>query len=270
MPAATTQLSGIADRTEIARGVMMPRLGLGTSRAGGRELERAMAAAFAIGYRLIDTSANYGNETEVGRAIAASDVPREELFVTTKLEGSDQGARRPHGAIEQSLRRLGLEYVDLYLIHWPEPTLTNETWSAMEGLLEAGVTRAIGVSNFEPSDLEQLFSTANVPPAVNQIKLNPAEPRHALYELCVRSGITVEAWAPIMRGAADEYGLLARIARVHGRTPTQISLRWLLQKDIVAIPKTVHDARLRENADVFDFALSSEEMREIDEMGSRR
>lgn len=269
-PTATAfRLDSIHDRVEIAPGVQMPRLGLGTSRAYGTSLIRAIAVAFDLGYRLVDTSANYDNETEVGRAIADSGVPREEVFVTTKLEGEDQGRRGPMPALHASLRRLGLDYVDLYLIHWPEPRLTNDTWYAMEELLRAGLTRSIGVSNFEVSDLEQLYTTAGVAPAVNQIKLNPADQRRALAEYCREQGIIVEAWAPVLRGHADEVSELNRIGRQHGKTAAQVALRWLLQHGMVAIPKSVHERRIRENAEVFDFELSDDEMRLIDSTDSR-
>lgn len=258
------RIESIADRVEIAPGVSMPRLGLGTSRAVGEEAVRAIMAAFELGYRLVDTSANYDNEQDVGAAIAASAVPREDLFITTKLEGSDQVMRTVRSGLEGSLRRLGLDYVDLYLIHWPIPELTNETWAAMEELQRAGLVRALGVSNFERRDLEQLFATATIRPAVNQVKLNPAEQREDLYDYCVAAGITVEAWAPVMRGRTHHLRVLERIGHAHGKTSAQVSLRWLLQKGIVAIPKSVHRARLEENADLYDFELSDEEMTSIE------
>ena len=257
------RLESVFDRVDVAPGVAMPRLGLGTSRAYGRELVKAIVAAFGMGYRLVDTSANYENEEDVGRAIALSDVPREELFITTKLEGPDQGLESPRYALESSLRRLGLAYVDLYLIHWPEPRLTNDTWQAMERLQRHGLTRSIGVSNFEVSDLEQLLSTATIPPAVNQIKLNPTEARHDLAEYCADRGIAVEAWAPVLRGRASDVPTLVRIGRDHGKTAAQVSLRWLLQKGMIAIPKSVHEGRLRENADIYDFELSEDELAAI-------
>jgi len=248
----------------------MPRLGLGTYRAYGTDAVRAIHAAFELGYRLLDTSANYANEDDVGRAIASGAVPREEIFVTTKVEETDQRLRTVRLALEASLRRLCLEYVDLYLVHWPLHERTNDTWRAMEGLLRSGLTRSIGVSNFEVSDLEQLFATATVEPAVNQIKYNPAAQRRDLRGYCVDRGITVEAWAPIMRGHANELPVLARIGRAHGKTPEQVCLRWILQKGALAIPKSVHEARLQENANVYDFELGAAEMRAIDEVGGSR
>lgn len=260
-------LSSIADRIEVAPGVFMPRLGLGTSRAYGGALVRTILIALEMGYRLIDTSANYDNELDVGAAIGASDVPRHELFVTTKLEGPDQGPRGARTALEGSLRRLGLDYVDLYLIHWPMPEHTNETWRAMEDVLRRGLAKSIGVSNFEIEDLEQLRRTAEVTPAVNQVRLNPLVPQRELREYCAERDIAVEAWAPVMRGSAGDVRLLAEIGRQHGKTASQISLRWLLQHGLVAIPKTVHEPRLHENADLYDFELSAEEMRAIDALG---
>ncbi len=262
------RLESIRDRIEVAPGVFMPRLGLGTWRASGEEAEEAILAAFELGYRLVDTSANYLNEEAVGRAIARSGLPREDVFVTTKLEASDHGRHGAPSALRMSLRRLGLDFVDLYLIHWPNRHDTNDTWMAMEDALREGLTRSIGVSNFEISDLEQLFETATIPPAVNQVKLHPLEQRRDLQRYCPEHGITLEAWEPVMRGRAGRVRDLVEIGRRHGKTGEQVSLRWILQKGVIAIPKSVHEARLRENADVFDFELTAEEMREIDALGA--
>lgn len=258
------RLESIAERKEVAPGVMMPRLGLGTSRAYGVELERTIVAALGMGYRLIDTSANYDNEEAIGRAVASSGITRAEVFITTKLEGSEQGRYSPLPALRGSLRRLRLDYVDLYLIHWPIPELTTATWQAMEEILHSGLARSIGVSNFEVSDLEQLFSAATTPPAVNQIRLNPLEKRRDLHAFCVEQGIAVEAWAPVLRGHADRVETLEQVGEAHGKSAAQVSLRWLLQRDVIAIPKTVHESRLRENAEIFDFDLTDAEMVAID------
>jgi diketogulonate reductase-like aldo/keto reductase len=256
-------LRSIADRVEVAPGIMMPRLGMGTWPAHGAQLERAIGEACALGYRLFDTSANYHNETEVGIALRRSGVSRDELFVTTKLEEHDQAYDRVRPALESSLRRLGMDYVDLYLIHWPYPARTNEAWQALEELRDAGLTRSIGVSNFETSDLTQVFETATVPPAVNQIELHPHYQRRALAEECRRRGITVEAWGPVMRGHASRVPELVAIGNTHGKTAEQVCLRWLLEQGMIAIPKSVHAERLRENADVYDFALTSEQVHVI-------
>lgn len=259
------RLQSIADTIEIASGVHMPRLGLGTSHALGNEAARAILKAFEIGYRLIDTSANYMNEEYVGRAIAESGLRREEIFVTTKLEGPDQGGLdRVVPALDESLGRLGLDYVDLYLIHWPDPELTNETWRSMEELQRRGLARAVGVSNFEIGDLDQLRETATMLPAVNQVRYNPIQNPRRLHEYCSALGIVMEAWAPVIKGHADSVPTLSRIAAAHVKTAEQISLRWLLQKGVIAIPKSVHESRLRENAELYDFELSAEEMAAIE------
>jgi diketogulonate reductase-like aldo/keto reductase len=264
------ELHSIADRLEVAPGVMMPRFGLGTWRAHGDELVDVVLAALGLGYRLFDTSANYYNEEEVGLAISRSGVPRGEIFLTTKLESIDQGYRSTRPALEASLRRLGMDYVDLYLIHWPDPSKTEETWRALEELQREGLTRSIGISNFGRRDMEQVLHVATVPPAVNQIELNPLEQRRTIHEYCRDHGITVEAWAPVIKGYASRIPELVAIGERHGKTGAQISLRWILQKGMVAIPKTVHEQRLRENADIFDFELSAEEMRAIDNLEGRR
>ena len=258
------ELSSIADRVEIAPGVMMPRLGLGTWKAHFGALESAVVRALELGYRLVDTSAVYFNEREVGRAIARSSVPRDELFVTTKLDAPTFGIGSALGELKRSLRRLGLEYVDLYLVHWPRPGLIDRTWKAMEELQRAGLTRSIGVSNYGVRDLEQLSHTATIPAAVNQVRLNPLVQRRDLQTYCRDHGIVLEAWAPVIQGSAARVPELARIGQRHSKTADQVSLRWILQKGIIAIPKTVHEEWLRENADLYDFVLSAEEMAEID------
>ena len=217
-----------------------------------------------IGYRLIDTAAMYGNEREIGSALRQADVPREDVFVTTKVWNSDQGYERTLAAFSRSRARLGLEYVDLYLVHWPQPGLTGETWRALEELLSSGQTRAIGVCNFVPRNFEELFATANVPPAVDQFEFHPGMQRPDVTRYCREKGITMQAWSPLMRGGVSRVPALAAIGERHGKSPAQVALRWILQKDITTIPKSVHEDRIVENADVFDFELSADEMAEID------
>lgn len=263
--APTLELHSIADRVEIADGVFMPRLGIGTSHSSEHgDVEREIAAAFDLGYRLIDTAAMYGNERGVGQAIAASSVPREEIFVTTKVWNSDQGHRQTLHAFDESLRRLALDYVDLYLIHWPQPGLTAETWHALEELLARGLVRSIGVCNFMPRDLDELYASATVPPAVNQFELHPFKQRPALQEYCRAHAITIEAWAPVMRGRANQVPQLVEIGERYGKSGAQVSIRWILQSGITTIPKSTHEVRLQENADVFDFELTPAEMSAID------
>lgn len=260
------ELRSIADRVEIAPDVFMPRLGMGTWRSHGAEAYNAMRAALDLGYRLFDTSANYGNERDVGAALASSGVPRQDVFVTTKLEGPDQGFGTTQRALEASLKRLGMDYVDLYLIHWPNPAKTIDTWRGLEELVRSGLTRSIGVSNFDESDLEQVYSVAEVPPAVNQFEFHPLRQSPSLQDYCRRRSITMEAWAPVIEGRAGMVPELRQVGEAHGKTPSQISLRWILQKGVVAIPKSVHKARLRENADIFDFELSRDEVALIDSL----
>ncbi len=258
---ADFELTSLASTVEIAPGVEMPRLGLGTYRADeGPDVEGEVAYGLSVGYRLVDTAALYGNEHSVGAAIRASGIPREDVFVTTKLWNSDQGYRSTFSAFDASLARLGFDYVDLYLIHWPVPGLMQETWSAMEEILDSGRTRAIGVCNFLPHHLQELLSFAKVPPAVDQAELHPRLQRVALQRSCRDAGITLQAWAPVMRGRVNGIPELQQIAKRHGKTPAQVSIRWILQRGMVTIPKSIHEERIAENADVFDFELSGDEM----------
>jgi methylglyoxal/glyoxal reductase len=260
-------LTSLADRVEIAAGVWMPRLGLGTYLAAqGPDVEGEVRYGLSIGYRGIDTAAMYHNEQSVGRAISASGVPRADLFVATKVWNSDQGYEQTLAAFERSLGRLGLDYVDLYLIHWPVAGKARGTWQAMEELRAAGKTRAIGVCNHLESDLDDLLSHATVAPAIDQVELHPYLQRAALREYCRGHSITVQAWAPLMKGRAGGVPELVEISRKHGKSPAQVALRWLLQHGVTAIPKSIHRERIAENADVFDFELSEREMAGIDSL----
>ncbi len=255
------KLVSLADVVEIAPGVWMNRLGLGTYKADeGPDVEGEVAAGLALGYRLIDTAALYNNETSVGEALRASGIPRDEYFVSTKLWNTEQGYDRTLAAFDASLRALRMDHVDLYLIHWAIPALTAETWRAMEEILASGRTRAIGVCNFLPHHIEQLLESATVPPAVNQFEFHMRLQQPELVEYCTVHGITMQAWAPIMRGRVNLIPELVEIAQRHRKTPAQISLRWILQRGITTIPKSVHSDRIAENADVYGFALSEQEM----------
>lgn len=244
-------------------GTSIPQLGLGTWPLDDAEVERAIVAAAGVGYRHVDTAAKYGNEAGVGRGVRASGLPREEWFVTTKLDGGYQGDDRAVAGLDASLQRLGLEYVDLLLIHWPLPArdLYVSTWETFIRLREAGKARAIGVSNFKPAHLDRLLAETGVAPAVNQIELSPAIPRHEQRAYDTDHGIVTESWSPI--GAGGDLlrsPVLTRLAEKHGRTPSQIVLRWHVQNGLVAIPKSRNPERMAENLDVFGFELDADDL----------
>jgi diketogulonate reductase-like aldo/keto reductase len=246
-------------------GVEMPRFGLGVwQSAPGEETQRAVREALACGYRHVDTARAYRNEADVGEAIRASGVPRREVFVTTKLWNADHGHDRALKAIDRSLASLGMEQVDLYLVHWPVEGLRHDTWRAMEKILADGKARAIGVSNYTVRHLDELLARAQVPPSVNQVEFSPFLHQRALLEHCRRHGIQLEAYGPLVRGHRMDHPALARIAKKHGRTPAQVLLRWGLQHDLVVIPKSVRPERIRENADVYGFSLDAEDLRALD------
>jgi diketogulonate reductase-like aldo/keto reductase len=254
-------LRSLTDTVEIAPGVLMPRLGLGTFRSQpGAEVEHEVTWGLEVGYRGIDTASMYGNEDGVGRAIAASGVPRDELFIATKLWNDEQGYDNTLAACERSLTRLGLDHVDLYLVHWPMPDTTRDTWRAMQKLHEDGRARAIGVCNFLVPHLEDLLAFADVPPAVDQVEHHPRLQQPLLRDFLRGHGITMQAWAPIMRGGVAQIPEIVGIARTHGKTPAQVTIRWILQHGVTTIPKSVHRERIGENADVYDFELSDAEM----------
>ncbi|MFD4139803.1 aldo/keto reductase [Streptomyces sp. NPDC058572] len=244
-------------------GVSMPQLGFGVWQVPDDEAARTVATALEAGYRSIDTAAIYGNEEGTGRAIASSGIARDELFVTTKLWNSDQGYDSTLRAFDKSLERLGLEYVDLYLIHWPVPSKDAyvDTYAALEKIHADGRAKAIGVSNFLPEHLERLIARTSVVPAVNQIELHPQLAQAASRAVHERHGITTEAWSPLGQGRGLlEVPTIVAIAQKHGRTPAQVVLRWHLQLGNVVIPKSVTPSRIQENADVFDFELDADDL----------
>lgn len=254
----------LASRVTIAPGVEMPRLGLGTYKSAPPEAYGAVLEALSVGYRGIDTAALYGNEAAIGRAVRDSGVPREAVFVATKVWNDDQGFDSTLAAFERSRRELDLGYVDLYLMHWPVPETFEPTWRAMERLLADGRVRAIGVCNCLEHHLDALAAFADVPPAIDQVEHHPWLAQPPLREYCASRGIAMQAWAPVMRGHAHEEPALVSIGGRHGKSPEQVSLRWILQHGVCALPKSVHAGRIAANADIFDFALSDEEMAEID------
>ncbi|MBT2530293.1 MULTISPECIES: aldo/keto reductase [Streptomyces] len=244
-------------------GVEMPQLGFGVWQVPDDEAEKAVGTAIQAGYRSIDTAAIYENETGTGKAIAASGVARDELFVTTKLWNSEQGFDSTLRAFDDSLAKLGLDYVDLYLIHWPLPSKDAyvDTYKAFEKIYADGRARAIGVSNFLPEHLERLIGETSVVPAVNQIELHPQLQQEASRAFHAQHGIATEAWSPLGQGKGLlEVPTVVAVARKHGKTPAQAVLRWHLQTGNVVIPKSVTPSRIEENLDVFDFELDADDL----------
>ena len=252
-------------------GISMPQLGYGVFKVPEEEVYEAVSEALRAGYRSIDTAMIYENEEGVGRALRDSGIPREEIFLTTKVWNSDHGYEETLAAFETSLQKLGVDYVDLYLIHWPMPKEDRyvKTWRALEHLYAEGKTRAIGVSNFHIPHLERILAEGSIVPAVNQIELHPFLSQEAIRDFCRKHGIVVEAWSPLMKGRdALTHPVIVDIADRHQKTPAQVVLRWHLQHDIVAIPKSVTPSRIRENLDVFDFSLSDADMQAIDQLNA--
>lgn len=251
-------------------GVTMPQLGFGVFQVPDAETSTAVASALESGYRSIDTAAIYGNEAGVGQALAASGIARDELFVTTKLWNADQGYDSTLTAFDASLAELGLDHVDLYLIHWPAPARDAylDTWRAFEKIYAEGRARAIGVSNFRPAHLQRLIDNSDVVPAVNQVELHPQLQQSELRAFHARHGIATEAWSPLAQGALLQDPVVTGIADRVGRTPAQVILRWHLQLGNVVIPKSVTPERIRQNIDVFDFALSDDDITAITALDS--
>jgi Aldo/keto reductases, related to diketogulonate reductase len=246
----------------------IPQLGFGVFRVDPAETERIVTDALEAGYRHIDTAAIYGNEQGVGAAIAKSGIPRDELFITTKLWNADQGTQSAFDAIDLSLEKLGLDRVDLYLIHWPRPDLDKylESWLALEQIQADGKATSIGVSNFHVPHLERLAAGSSTVPAVNQVELHPTFQQRELRAYGAEHGIAIEAWGPLGQGKYDLFGLSAirDAASAHGVTPAQVVIRWHLQSGIVVFPKSNSAERMRENFDVFGFELTAEQMAAID------
>lgn len=254
-------------------GIDIPRLGLGTWQAPeGAAVETAVRTAIEVGYRHIDTAMIYGNEASVGRAIRDSGVPREQLFVTTKLWNEDQRQNTQAAAFDASMRRLDIDYIDLYLIHWPVKGKFIDTWKIMEDIIGRGdgKLRAIGVSNFLIHHLEELLASSNTVPAVNQVEFHPWLVQQKLFDFCMGNGIQHEAWSPIMQGRCDEVDTLVEIGRAYDKTATQVTLRWELQKGTVTIPKSITPARIQANAQLYDFALTDEQMQRIDALDQHK
>jgi len=257
----------IDTRVELRHGVAMPLFGLGTFRTPRREGTRdAVHAALDAGYRMIDTAALYGNEAAVGLAVREGGVAREEVFVTTKLHREEHGEDRALRAFDGSLERLGLDYVDLFLVHWPGGGEREATWRALERIQGEGRARAIGVSNYMLRHLEEMSGYASVLPAVNQIELHPFnyESRADVLAFCREHAIFVEGYSPLAKAMRLDDPTVAALAQAYDRTPAQILIRWSLQHSLITIPKSADPVRIRENADVFDFELTEAHMRRLD------
>lgn len=250
---------------KLANDVTVPLVGLGTwQMQEGAETETAVREALSVGYRLIDTAKMYGNEASVGRAVRESGIPREEIFVTTKLWPAD--FPEPEAAFHKSLERLGLEYVDLYLIHWPTPGMPESMWRTLEKIYKDEYARAIGVSNYGIAELEELLAYAKIEPMVNQIKFSPFDFNRELLDYCREHAIQPEAYSPLTRGRHLSHPAVQSIAEAHKKTPAQILLRWCVEHDVIAIPKSSDPERMRENIAVFDFELTANEMDTLNEL----
>ncbi len=259
----------INSTTTLNNGVEMPWLGLGVYRSTeGEEALKAIDAAFQVGYRHIDTAKIYNNEKSVGEAVRNSNIPRSDIFVTTKLWNDDHGYDNTLRAFEESLKRLDIEYIDLYLVHFPVRDIRKETWKAMERIAEEGHCKAIGVSNYLSNHLEELLAACNIVPTVNQLELSPYcfRDRQSTVDLCRQHDIRLEAYSPLTRTVKFDDPALLSIAEKYAKTPAQILIRWALEEEVVVIPKSSNPIRIQQNADVFDFSISKEDMETLNSL----
>lgn len=260
-------INTLQDTVTLNNGVKMPGFGLGVYKIeNGNDVIQSVKAAISHGYRSIDTASFYDNEEGVAQGIKESNVPRDEIFVTSKVWNDDQGYENTLASFETSLKKLDLEYLDLYLIHWPVKGLFKETWKALEKLYSDGKVRAIGVSNFHVHHLEAILSDCKVKPVVNQVEYHPHLTQIELQGYCKKENIQLEAWSPLKRGALLDEPTIKGIAERHNKSVAQVILRWDLQNDVITIPKSVKEHRIIENADIFDFLLTDEEMRKINDL----
>jgi len=257
----------IQSTVKLNNDVRMPILGLGVYQSPpGRVTRNAVNFALRVGYRHVDTARVYGNEADVGEAVRESGVPRGDLFVTTKLWNSDQGYDSTLRACEGSLKRLGLDYLDLYLVHFPVTDVRKESWRAMEALLKKGRCRAIGVSNFTIRHLEELIEESHVIPSVNQVEFHPFLYQKELLKYCQNRGIQVEAYSPLARGERLKHPRIISLATKYSKTPAKLMIRWGIQHGLVVIPKSTREERIRENSQLFDFDISDDDMRSLDSL----
>jgi diketogulonate reductase-like aldo/keto reductase len=251
----------IYGKVKLNNGIDMPYLGLGVYLADvGAEVQNAMRLALQTGYRLFDTASFYGNEADVGKVVRENIVPRDEVFITTKLWNSDHGYESSLKAFRQSLDLMKLDFIDLYLIHWPVEGLRKESWRALETIYEERRCRSIGVSNYTVRHLQELLSYSKIIPVVNQVEFSPFLYQRELLEFCRSHGIQLEAYSPLTRGEKFNHPVLRKIAVKYEKTPAQILIRWVLEHEVIVIPKSSNPDRIRENAKVFDFKLSSEDL----------
>lgn len=265
----------LQDTVKLNNGVQMPWFGLGVYKAqDGDEVIQAVKTAIRAGYRSIDTAAAYNNEEGVGQAVREAmeeyGLSRDELFITSKVWNSNQGYETTLQAFETSLKKLNLEYIDLFLVHWPVKGKYKDTWRALEKVYKEGKVRAIGVSNFQIHHLEDLLGEAEVVPTVNQVELHPLLTQKELLTYCQKKDIRLEAWSPLGQGNLLQHDTLVSIGKKYGKTAAQVILRWDLQVGVITIPKSVHEGRIKENADIFDFELSSEDLAAIDALNQNK
>lgn len=247
-------------------GVKIPSIGFGTYKSGSdEETANIVKYALEVGYRQIDTASFYGNEVGIGNGIKASNVNREDIFLVTKLWNEDHGYEKTIEAFHKSLENLQVDYIDLYLIHWPNK-LNNETWKAFEHLYETGKVKAIGVCNFKKGHLEELIKNSKIKPMVNQVEMHPVNQKKELVEYCETNGIQLIAWSPIMRGKIFENKLMKDLSVKYKKSIAQIVLRWHIQRGIIPIPKSSNESRINENIDIFDFEISQEDMKSIESL----
>lgn len=262
-----TKEQGLTSTLTLSNEVQIPRIGLGVFKMEeGSEVTDAVRWAIEGGYKSIDTAKVYANEAGVGNAIRDTGIERKDIFVTTKVWNSDQGYDRTIRAYEKSLSELGFDYVDLYLVHWPVKGKYTDSWRALETLYNEGRIRAIGVSNFLVHHLEDVMGSGDIVPMVNQVEFHPRLQQPELQAFCQDNGVQLEAWSPIMKGRVMEIPELVEIGNRHDKNPVQITLRWLYQKDIIAIPKSARKARIESNVDIFDFELNDQEMSVIENL----
>jgi diketogulonate reductase-like aldo/keto reductase len=256
----------IDSKIKLNNGIEIPIFGLGTWGLSGKDAYQVVLWALDIGYRLIDTAMIYGNEREIGNALKNTNLSREQIFITTKVWNSDQGYDNTLKAFEKSLKRLKLDYIDLYLIHWPATPLKNESWKALEKLYEKGKTRSIGVSNFTIRHIKELLEFSSTIPAVNQFEISPFLYQNELIKFCQDKGIVVEAYSPLTRGRRLDNDILQTLSKKYKKTSAQILLRWGLQHNIVEIPKSGSKQHLKENADIFDFNINKNDIGALDNL----